>query len=72
MDILVLGCIDYHGNAGFITLGTSRETSACVCDAIALAWQEGRAEHYPYAQQILLISGNETTSSIPIDFRDKM
>ena len=54
MDILVLGCIDYHGNAGFITLGTSRETSACVCDAIALAWQEDRAEHYPHAQQILL------------------
>jgi len=45
---------DYHGNAGFITLGTSRETSACVCDAIALAWQEDRAEHYPHAQQILL------------------
>jgi len=35
-------------------LGTSRETSACVCDAIALAWQEDRAEHYPHAQQILL------------------
>jgi len=45
---------DYHGNASFITLGTSRETSACVCDAIALAWQEDRAEHYPHAQQILL------------------
>ena len=39
------GVYDYHGNAGFITLGTSRETSACVCDAIALAWQEDRAEH---------------------------
>jgi len=48
------GVYDYHGNAGFITLGTSRETSACVCDAIALAWQEDRAEHYPHAQQILL------------------
>ena len=40
------GVYDYHGNAGFITLGTSRETSACVCDAIALAWQEECSETF--------------------------
>jgi len=37
-----------------ITLGTSRETSAFVCDTIALAWQEDRAEHYPHVQEVLL------------------
>jgi len=40
------GVYDYHGNAGFITLGTSRETSAFVCDAIALAWQEECSETF--------------------------
>jgi len=49
------GVYDYHtDNASFITLGTSRKTSAFVCDTIALAWQEGRAEHYPHVQEILL------------------
>jgi hypothetical protein len=32
------GVYDVRANVGFITLGTSRETSAFVCDAIALAW----------------------------------
>jgi hypothetical protein len=48
------GVYDYFGNAGFMTLGTSRETSAFVCDAIALAWQEDRQAHYPNATEILL------------------
>jgi hypothetical protein len=32
------GVYDVRANVGFITLGTSRETSAFVCDASALAW----------------------------------
>jgi len=48
------GVYDYFENAGFLTLGTSRETSAFVCDAIALAWQEDRRHHYPHAREILL------------------
>jgi len=48
------GVYDYHQQAGFITLGTSCETSAFVCDAIALAWEEDRAAHYPHTQEILL------------------
>ncbi len=48
------GVYDYRDNASFITLGTSRETSAFVCDAIALAWHEDRAEHYPHTREILL------------------
>ena len=46
------GVYDYHiDNASFITLGTSCKTSAFVCDTIALAWQEDRAEHYPHVLQ---------------------
>jgi hypothetical protein len=48
------GVFDYFGNAGFMTLGTSRETSAFVCDAIALSWREGIHACYPEATEILL------------------
>ena len=48
------GVFDYFGNAGFMTLGTSRETSAFVCDAIALSWREGIQACYPEATEILL------------------
>jgi hypothetical protein len=49
------GVYDYVANVGFLTLGTSCETSAFVCDAIALAWQEDRRAHYPDAEEILLL-----------------
>ena len=48
------GVYDYFDNAGFMTLGTSRETSAFVCDAIELAWVEDRHLHYPDAEEIVL------------------
>jgi hypothetical protein len=48
------GVYDYFDNVAFMTLGTSRETSAFVCDAIALAWEEDRAARYPDAQEIVL------------------
>jgi hypothetical protein len=49
------GVYDYFANVGFLTLGTSCETSAFVCDAIALAWQEDRRAHYPDAAEMLLL-----------------
>jgi hypothetical protein len=48
------GVYDYFDNAGFMTLGTSRETSAFVCDAIALAWEEDRHARYSSAEEIVL------------------
>jgi hypothetical protein len=48
------GVYDYFDNAGFMTLGTSRETSAFVCDAIELAWVEDRHLRYPDAEEIVL------------------
>jgi hypothetical protein len=49
------GVYDYFANVGFLTLGTSRETSALVCDASALAWEEDRRAHDPEAEEILLL-----------------
>ena len=48
------GIYDYFDNVGFMTLGTSRETSAFVCDAIALAWEEDRQARYANATEIVL------------------
>jgi hypothetical protein len=48
------GVYDYFDNVGFMTLGTSREASAFVCDAIALAWAEDRQARYANATEILL------------------
>ena len=48
------GVYDYFDNAGFMTLGTSRETSALICDSIALAWEKDRQARYPDAEEIVL------------------
>jgi hypothetical protein len=49
------GVYDDGDNTGFLTLGTSHETSAFICDAIALAWEEDRRERYPKAKEIVLL-----------------
>jgi len=49
------GVYDVRLNQAFVTLGTSRETSAFVCDAIALAWETHFAPLYPNATELLLL-----------------
>ncbi|MFB1490692.1 MULTISPECIES: ISAzo13 family transposase [unclassified Thiocapsa] len=49
------GVYDVLANVGFITLGTSRETSAFVCDAIALAWTVLFRAMYPNATELVLL-----------------
>jgi len=48
------GVYDFFENVGFMTLGTSRETSEFVCDAIALAWELEFCQSYRDAPEILL------------------
>lgn len=48
------GVYDPVANEGFLTLGRSRETSAFVCDAIALAWQTHFAARYAQATEVFL------------------
>ena len=48
------GIYDYFDNAGFMTLGTSRETSAFVCEAIALTWEEDLQTRYRHCAEIVL------------------
>ena len=49
------GVYDVQENVGFLTLGTSRETSAFVCDAIALAWEVLFSAMYPHATEVILL-----------------
>jgi hypothetical protein len=49
------GVYDVRANVGFITLGTSRENSAFVCDAIALAWEVVFRHRYPDATELVLL-----------------
>jgi len=48
------GIYDYFDNTGFMTLGTSRETSAFVCDAIAITWEEDLHRRYSHCTEIVL------------------
>jgi flagellar capping protein FliD len=52
------GVYDLRFNDAFITLGTSHETGAFVCDAIALAWSEMFSERYPNARKLVLLCDN--------------
>ena len=49
------GVYDPVHNVGFLTLGTSRENSAFVCDAIVLAWEQCFHRLYPEATEVLLL-----------------
>lgn len=48
------GVYDLVCNRGFVTVGTSHETSEFVCDAIALAWETEFRAQYPGAKELLL------------------
>jgi len=48
------GVYDYFQNVGVMTRGTSRESSAFVCDATAPAWEHEHSQRYPSAPEILL------------------
>jgi hypothetical protein len=55
---------DFFANVGFMTFGTSRESSAFVCDAIALAWELEFSRCYRDAPEILLSFDADGANSI--------
>jgi hypothetical protein len=48
------GVYDPVDNVGFLTLGNSRETSAFVCEGIAMAWEQQFRARYPTATELFL------------------
>jgi len=49
------GIYDVVGNHGYITLGTSKDTSEFVCDNLAWYWQHELQWQYPLADAMLLL-----------------
>jgi hypothetical protein len=49
------GLYDLKRNEGFVTLGTSHDTSAFACDSLRWWWQEHGRHDYPTATSLLLL-----------------
>jgi hypothetical protein len=49
------GIYDLSKNKGYITLGTSKDTSAFVCDNIATIWEQEMHRQYPGEDWLLLL-----------------
>jgi hypothetical protein len=50
------GVYDMHRNEGFISLGTSSDTSAFAVDAIRDWWLQLGSHHYPEADEVLILA----------------
>jgi len=53
---LPYGIYDVRRNAGMIVLGTSRETPAFAVDALERWWRSRGRNHYPGAEQLLILA----------------
>ena len=63
--IIPHGLLDLKRNAGYLYLGTSRDTSEFACDNVARWWRNYGRRHYPKALSLLLLcdSGGSNNAS---------
>jgi Rhodopirellula transposase DDE domain len=67
------GVYDVVANEGFITLGTSHDTSAFACDALCLAWAVVFCLRYPRAAELLLLcDGGGSNSARSLRFKEDL
>ena len=73
-QIVPHGIYDVTRNVGYITLGTSHDTSKFVCDNIARVWREHLREQYPAAHTLVILcdGGGSNSSSHRIVKQDLM
>jgi len=57
------GIYDVKLNEGYITLGTSKDTSEFCCDCIKYWWENYGKENYPNAYSILAFSDGGVSNS---------
>ncbi len=58
------GMYDEKRNTAYLTIGTSKDTSAFVCDTLAYWWTTELHQHYPAAEKIIIrCDGGGSTSS---------
>lgn len=64
-QVIPHGIYDVNTNTGYITLGTSRDTSEFVCDNLLRVWTESLQYRYPDAHTMLLLcdGGGSNASS---------
>ena len=67
------GVYDVVANHGFMTLGTSHDTSAFACDAFFLAWTVLFCHRYPTATEILVLcDGGGSNSARSLRFKEDL
>ena len=73
-QIVPHGIYDVTRNVGYMTLGTSHDTSKFVCDNIARVWREHLREQYPDAHTLVILcdGGGSNSSSHRIVKQDLM
>jgi hypothetical protein len=54
-QIIPHGIYDINTNTGYITLGTSKDTSEFVCDNLLRVWTEHLQYRYPHAHTIMIL-----------------
>ena len=71
--IIPHGIYDMKRNEGYITLGTSKDTSEFCCDCIRDWWQNHGCDNYPYADSILVLAdGGGSNSSRHYIFKEDL
>lgn len=73
-QIVPHGIYDVTKNVGYMTIGTSHDTSKFVCDNIGRVWNEHLREQYPEANTIVILcdGGGSNSSSHHIVKQDLM
>jgi hypothetical protein len=67
------GVYDVVANHGFITLGTSHDTSAFACDAFSLAWTVLFCHRYPAATEVLVLcDGGGSNAARSLRFKEDL
>jgi hypothetical protein len=67
------GFYDLQRNTGYITLGTSRDTSEFACDSLAQWWMNEGIIHYPNATSLLILcDGGGSNSSRHYIFKEDL
>ena len=71
--VIPYGLYDLRRNLGYVSLGTSRDTTEFACDSIAWWWAEYGQRFYPSAKRVcLLCDGGGSNSSTKYVFKEDL
>jgi hypothetical protein len=71
--VIPYGLYDLKRNFGYVSLGTSHDTTEFACDSIAWWWQEHGRRHYPAARALcLLCDGGGSNSADKYLFKEDL